>query len=41
MVDGEAPVVRRFRDPIAMLTEDGIRLDIANLYAEVEPARTG
>jgi hypothetical protein len=36
----EAPVVKQFRDPIGMLTADAIRLDIANLYAEVEPART-
>jgi len=33
-----SPVVRAFRDPIALLSEGGLRLDIGTLRAEVEPS---
>ncbi|HEX6040550.1 DUF3883 domain-containing protein [Longimicrobium sp.] len=35
--DSAHPIVRPFRDPIGMMMEESIRLDIASLYAEVEP----
>ena len=36
--EARSPVVRSFRDPIALLSQGGLRLDIETLRAEVEPS---
>jgi hypothetical protein len=35
--DTQTPPIKRFRDPITRLLRQEMRLDVANLYAEVEP----